>query len=108
MPNLDPKKPLTKTQLLQRLVEESGMIKAECVTVLDALTVVIRKEVGSTGPGSIAINGLLKIKTVRKPARIAKKGVPNPFKPGELMNQAAKPAYTVVKILPLKALKEMV
>ena len=33
--------------------------------------------------------------------------VPNPFKPGETMNVAARPASWKVKILPLKKLKEM-
>ncbi|MFT7124713.1 MAG: hypothetical protein ACI9YG_000785, partial [Candidatus Azotimanducaceae bacterium] len=52
--------------------------------------------------------GLLKIKTVKKPARKARKGVPNPFRPGEVMDIASKPASTKVKILPLKGLKELV
>jgi hypothetical protein len=51
--------------------------------------------------------GLLKIKTVKKPARPARKGVPNPFKPGELMDVAAKPASVRVKITPLKKVKDM-
>ena len=34
--------------------------------------------------------------------------VPNPFRPGELMDVKAKPASTRVKVLPLKALKDMV
>ena len=50
--------------------------------------------------------GMMKIKTVKKPARKAKKGVPNPFKPGETMDVAAKPASTAVKILPLKGMKD--
>ena len=45
---------------------------------------------------------------VSKPARPAKKNVPNPFRPGEMMDVAAKPASSVVKVRPLKALKEMV
>ena len=32
----------------------------------------------------------------------------NPFKPGEMMEVKAKPAKTVLKIRPLKALKAMV
>ncbi len=41
------------------------------------------------------------------PARPAQKGVPNPFKPGELMDSAAKPAYNKVKVRALKLLKDM-
>jgi hypothetical protein len=43
----------------------------------------------------------------KKPARKAQKGVPNPFRPGELMDVAAKPASIRVKALPLKKLKDM-
>ena len=49
----------------------------------------------------------MKIKVNKKPATKARKGVPNPFRPGELMDVAAKPARKVVKVLPLKALKDM-
>ena len=57
--------------------------------------------------GQFTLPGLLKVKTVKKPARKAQKGVPNPFRPGELMDVAAKPATTKVKVLPLKRLKDM-
>jgi hypothetical protein len=33
---------------------------------------------------------------------------PNPFKPGEMMDVKAKPARRVVKVRPLKNLKDMV
>jgi nucleoid DNA-binding protein len=48
----------------------------------------------------------MKIKVVRKPATKARKGI-NPFT-GEATVFKAKPARNVVKVLPLKALKEMV
>ena len=41
-------------------------------------------------------------------AKPARKGVPNPFKPGELMDVAAKPAKTTIKVRALKGLKDMV
>ena len=43
----------------------------------------------------------------RIPARAAEKGVSNPFKPGELMDRPAKPAYNKVKVRALKLLKDM-
>jgi nucleoid DNA-binding protein len=43
---------------------------------------------------------------VRKPATAARKGI-NPFTKEEVMFKA-KPARNVVKVLPLKALKDMV
>jgi len=48
----------------------------------------------------------MKIKAVKKPAVPARKGV-NPFT-GEEMMFKAKPARNVVKVTPLKALKDMV
>jgi nucleoid DNA-binding protein len=48
----------------------------------------------------------MKIKTIRKPATKARPGV-NPFT-GEKTIFKAKPARTVVKVTPLKGLKEMV
>ena len=56
--------------------------------------------------GEFTLPGLLKIKSVVRPARPARKNVPNPFKPGELMDVARKPATTRVKVLPLKKLKD--
>ena len=38
----------------------------------------------------------------------ARKGVPNPFKPGELMDIPAKPASTKIKVRALKNLKAMI
>ena len=55
----------------------------------------------------IAIPGLVKIEKKKVPARAAQKGVPNPFKPGELMDRPAKPAYSKVKVRALKLLKDM-
>jgi hypothetical protein len=58
----------------------------------DRLESQIKKSLGRGGPGAFTIPGLLKIEKKRVPARAAKKGVPNPFKPGEPMDVAARPA----------------
>ncbi len=102
------RKAFTKTELFSTLAENSGVTKKEVAAVMDALTDVINAHVKRNAVGHFTLPGLLKVKTVRKPARRAKKNVPNPFKPGEFMDVAAKPARTVVKILPLKKLKDMV
>ena len=49
--------------------------------------------------------GVLKINTIKKPAVKARKGI-NPFTKEEVMFKA-KPATTVVKVRPLKKLKDM-
>ena len=102
------KKPLTKTEILTNIAAATGLTKKEIASVLDALSGEIKKSLSSRGVGSFALPGLLKIEKKKVPARPAKKGVPNPFKPGELMDVAARPAYSKVKVRPLKTLKDMV
>ena len=102
-----PKKPLTKTELLANIATATEVPKKQVVAVLEALAAEIKKSLGSKGAGAITIPGLMKIEKKKVPARKAQKGVPNPFKPGELMDRAAKPAYSKVKVRALKSLKDM-
>jgi len=101
------KKPLTKSELLNAISGETELTRKDVNSVLDSLTKQISKSLGRRGPGMFTLPGLVKIEKKRVPARKARKGVPNPFKPGELMDIAAKPASTKVKVRPLKNLKEM-
>lgn len=100
------KKPMTKTEIMNALAEGSGLTKKEVGSVIDSLTDLIAQNIGSKGPGVFNIPGLMKIQVVRKPATKAATR-PNPFKPGEMMEVSAKPARNVVKVRPLKGLKEM-
>lgn len=102
------KEKFTKTQLVNELVEKTELSKKDISSVLDELGDIIERHVKKRAVGEFTLPGLLKIKTVKKPAQKARKNVPNPFKPGELMDVAAKPASTKVKVLPLKKLKDMV
>jgi nucleoid DNA-binding protein len=102
-----PKKPLTKTELLASVAATTGFPKKDVAAVLEALAAEIKTSLGNKGPGVITIPGLVKIEKKKIPARKAQKGVPNPFKPGELMDRAAKPAYNKVKVRALKLLKDM-
>ncbi len=100
-------KPLTKTELLANIAAATDVPKKDVAVVLDALSGEIRKSLSANGPGSITIPGLIKIEKKTIPARPAQTGVPNPFKPGELMDRLAKPAYSKVKVRALKVLKDM-
>ena len=102
-----PKKPLTKSELLANVAAATALSKKQVAAVLEALVVEIKKSLGSKGAGVIAIPGLIKIEKKKSPARKAQTGVPNPFKPGELMDRPAKPAYNKVKVRALKLLKDM-
>lgn len=101
------KEAMTKTQLLNELAENTGLARKDVAAVLDELAVQIERHVKRNAVGTFTLPGLLKVKAVKKPARKAQKGVPNPFRPGETMDVAAKPASTVIKVQPLKKLKDM-
>jgi len=97
----------TKTQLFAHIAEDTGLARKDVAKVFDSLSDVIEGHIKSRGAGEFKIPGLMKIKVNKKPATKARKNVPNPFRPGEFMDVAAKPARKVVKVLPLKALKDM-
>ena len=96
----------TKTQILNTISDTTGLSRKEVSSVLDELGVLIERHIKKRGVGEFTLPGLLKIKAVKRPARPARKNVPNPFRPGEFMDIPKKPATTRVKVLPLKTLKE--
>lgn len=98
----------TKSAILSEVATNTELSKKQVTAVLDELTNLIERHIKKGGAGEFTLPGLLKIKTVKKPAAKARKNVPNPFRPGETMDIAAKPASTKVKVLPLKGLKELV
>lgn len=95
----------TKSQVVGELAENTGLNKSQVNAVLDELTSIIERHIKKRGAGEFSLPGLLKIKTVKKPARKARKGV-NPFT-GEQTTFKARPASTAVKVTALKGLKDM-
>ena len=95
----------TKSEVLNGIAEASGLSRKQVACVLDELATMIDKSLGKRGPGVFTIPGLCKIVVQRKPATPARKGI-NPFT-GEEQMFKAKPARNVVKVRPLKALKDM-
>jgi len=102
------KKPMTKSELLNAIADDTDLSRKQVNEVLDSLSRQIEKSLASSGPGMFTVPGLIKIEKKMVPARDARTGVPNPFKPGELMDVPAKPATTKVKVRALKNLKNMV
>ena len=102
------KKAPTKSELLNAIAADTDLTRKEVNAVLESLSNQVGRSLGRRGPGQFTLPGLVKIEKKRVPARKARKGVPNPFKPGELMDVAAKPASTKVKVRALKNLKDMV
>ncbi len=99
------KERLNKTQILNQIADATELSRKQVQSVLDELTGVIEGHIKKRAVGEFVLPGLLKITTVKKPARKARKGI-NPFT-GEETTFAAKPASIQVKIRPLKKLKEM-
>jgi nucleoid DNA-binding protein len=100
------KKPPTKTEVLTSIAEATDLSKKEVASVFEALADQIKKNIGGRGSGTFTIPGLCKIVVQRKPATKERKGI-NPFT-GEEAVFKAKPARNVVKVRPLKNLKDMV
>jgi nucleoid DNA-binding protein len=101
------KKAPTKSEIFNNIAQATGLSKRDVAAVFDSLGSEIQKAIGKRGgPGQFALPGLCKITIVRKPATKARKGI-NPFTGEETMFKA-KPARNVVKVRPLKSLKDMV
>ena len=100
-------KPPTKTEIYSSIADETGLTKKQVGEVFDALDGLIEKSLTGRGaPKMFAMPGLCKITVQHKPATKEREGI-NPFT-GEPTIFKAKPAKNVVKIRPLKKLKDMV
>ncbi|HEB87085.1 MAG TPA: DNA-binding protein [Gammaproteobacteria bacterium] len=99
------KEPFTKTMLFTTIAERTELKKKDVAAVFDELFKIINGHIKRNAAGVFTMPGLLKVKVVRKPATRARKGI-NPFT-GEPTIFRAKPARNIVKVQPLKALKDM-
>lgn len=102
------KKAPSKSEVFREIAERTDVDRRSVKAVFDELTNVVAKNLKKNGPQQFTLPGLCKIVVKRIPPKPARKNVANPFKPGEFRDIAAKPARNVVKIRPLKALKDMV
>lgn len=95
----------SKTQIADHIAEATGLSRAQVNSVIDSLSEVIQLHINKKSVGEFILPGLLKIATIQKPATKARKGI-NPFTKEEQLFKA-KPASIVVKVRPLKKLKDM-
>jgi nucleoid DNA-binding protein len=95
-------------ELKRRLKEtvETDVSASEVNDVIESLQAVVEDAIASGQ--AVNLFGLVKITPKYKAAVKAAKNQPNPFKPGETFDRAAKPARIVVKALPLARLKNAV
>ena len=104
MATATPKAP-TKSEILVNLAEATQLSRKQIASVLDALSNEIKMSLSKKGAGVFVVPGLMKLMVITKPAVKARKGI-NPFTKLEQMFKA-KPARKVVKVRPLKGLKDM-
>jgi nucleoid DNA-binding protein len=101
-----PGKRMSKSQFVATLAEKSGLSKKQAASALDTLNTMVAQQLGKRGPGEVLIPGLLKLNVVDKPATRKHEGI-NPFT-REPMIYKAKKASKVIKVRPLKALKDAI
>lgn len=96
----------TKTQIINYLASTTDIKRKDVIALLDAMTQLFKSHLSKNGPKEINFAGLFKCLLIHKPATKARNGI-NPF-----TNQPtvfpAKPARNVLKIRPLKKMKELV
>ena len=97
---------MTKSAILDEIAGNTGLSKKQVSSVFDELTTLIERHIKKGAVGQFALPGLMKIEVKRKPATKARKGI-NPFTGQETVFKA-RPARNVVKIRPLKKVKDMV
>jgi len=100
------KRPPTKAEVIASIADTTELSRKQVTAVFDALNGLIQDNLKPRGPGYFSVPGLMKIRVNKKPATKARKGI-NPFT-GQETTFKAKPARKVVKVLPLKNLKDMV
>jgi len=99
-------KKMTKTQIFSDIAESTELTQKQVASVFDELEVLIERHIKKRGVGEFTLPGLLKIKSVKRPATKKRLGR-NPAT-GEEIWIGPKPASIRARVTALKKLKEMV
>ena len=97
-------KAMSATQLRQRIAETVGITVQQSKAVLETLANITVEQANTVG--NFTIPGICKVTKHHKPAREERKMI-SPLTKQEITVKA-KPAYNVVKVKPVKSLKESV
>lgn len=95
--------PMAKSALLQHIANNTQLARKQVAAVLEELSSVVAAHVNKKSKGQFVMPGLFKITVVRKPAQ---KGGKKVIMMGKEVITKAKPARNVVRIRPLKKLKD--
>jgi nucleoid DNA-binding protein len=100
------KKPRSKSDVYSTVAQHAGLHRRDVAAVFHTLAGMIKADLSKSGPGVFNVPSMMRITLKRKPATKARMGI-NPFTKEQVMFKA-KPARNVVRVRPLKALKDMV
>jgi len=100
------KKPRSKSDVYSTVAQHAGIHRRDVAAVFHTLAGIIKADLSKGGPGVFNVPSMMRITLKRKPATKARMGI-NPFTKEQVMFKA-KPARNVVRVRPLKALKDMV
>ena len=100
------KKPMSKSAIIDELTQNTELNKKQVSSVLDELAILIERHIKKRAPGQFTLPGLMKIEVKKRPATKKREGR-NP-RTGEKMIIKAKSAHRVVRIKPLKKMKDMI
>ncbi len=96
----------SKSDVFGTIAQHAGIHRRDVAAVFHALGSLIKADLSKAGAGVFKVPGMMRITVTRKPATKARLGI-NPFTKEEVMFKA-KPARNVVRVRPLRGLKEMV
>ena len=99
------REPYSKTTLFAALAEETGLSRRDVAAVFESLANILHRHLKKRAAGTFTLPGLVKFVVGTRKATKARRGV-NPFT-GEEMTYPARPAQRVVKVRPLKRVKDM-
>ncbi len=103
-------KPRKKSELFNLIAEHTELSRKQVAGVFETLGNIMAADLAKPADGRpriFVVPGMMKVQSIYKPATKATVR-PDPFNKGQMMNVKAKPARTVVKVRPLKGLKDMV
>ncbi len=96
----------TKSEILGTISDHVGISKKEAAQVFEVMGDMIQADLKKGAVGAFTVPGMMKVTVQRKPATKARKGI-NPFTKEPTVFKA-KPARNVVKVRPMKGLKDRV
>lgn len=96
----------TRSDMVKTIALGTDLTPGKVKEVFEVLSTIIAADLGKKGPGEFNFMGLMKLRTVSKPATPARKGR-NPFT-GENIQIKAKPASKKVRVRALRTLNGMV